>query len=289
MAIKLIALDVDGTLINKTRHVSRENKKAIDKAREKGIIVTLVTGRHFKEVSFLCRELNIDHHIVCCNGAHVCTGISGQLLSKDVVPKDIVLPITESIEDSSDFFIHYLEDTVLVQKDFKKKLQYMKVDKIRSLKDLIGLKNWFKELNYIKPKLVPRAYDYIKESAEDLLVFTIKSNENIFKELQKTYGEEVDLVYVTSDFFDITPKGINKYTGLEKIMELYNIKETEVMAIGDHLNDLEMIKHAGIGVAMGNSPTPVKEVATWVTTTNDEDGVALAFRKANIINEQISS
>jgi 5-amino-6-(5-phospho-D-ribitylamino)uracil phosphatase len=237
--IKLIALDMDGTLLTNKHEISAANRQAIKEAREKGIIVVLSTGRSIRKVRKHMDSLELTSYLVTVNGSEIWDDKS-ELVERSIVKTDL--------------------------------MQWM-----WNLSQHHNTKFWAisTENNYFDEMPVDiHEHEWLKFG------FNIEDDtirKKIFFELQEK--GEFELTNSTPKNIEVNPAGINKAKGLQIVCERLGIEMKNVMAVGDSLNDLAMIKEAGLGVAMGNGQDIVKRAADWVTASNNEDGVAVAIHK----------
>ncbi|MFC7319620.1 Cof-type HAD-IIB family hydrolase [Halobacillus campisalis] len=239
--IKLIALDMDGTLLNSGETVSEANYKAIKKAKDQGIHVVLSTGRSLERCQEIAESLGRSSYIVTINGGEIYND-KFELVDQTVLDAALVERLWELKEEHD---VHYWSTTV--QGQFN------------------SSENFEKEIN---------EYDWLKFG------FDIQDDEIrqvVLDELQNNEALEISNSSPTN--IEVNPSGVNKAAALLKVCERLDIEMENVMAVGDSLNDMAMIKEAGIGVAMGNAQEDVKNEAAWVTSTNDEDGVAEAIER----------
>ncbi|CAM3960962.1 Cof-type HAD-IIB family hydrolase [Mesobacillus zeae] len=237
--IKLIALDMDGTLLDEHHKVSRENDHAIKEAEKQGVTVVLSTGRSIRRVRDYVVSLQLSSYLVTINGSEI-WGPSGELVERN----PLMTP--------------YLQWMLDLSKTHKAK--YWAV----STTD-----NWYNEV----PEDVA-AHEWLKFG------FDIKDDavrDTILGELRKNNNLEISNSSLTN--IEVNALGVNKAKGLRRVCELLGVSMENVMAVGDSLNDISMIKESGLGVAMGNAQPVVKEAADWITGSNTGSGVAQAIRK----------
>lgn len=247
--IKLIALDMDGTLVNDEGMVSPENEKAIDLAKEKGIHVVLSTGRSLRTCRDISDQLGRSSYLVTVNGG-------------DIYDKEYNLVHGTPL------------DTELVKELWKLKETHDKDSVYFWSSTSQGL---FNSHNPFDGKI--EDYNWLKFG------FDIKDDEVrkvVLDELMNNEALEVSNSSPTN--IEINPAGVNKAAALVKVCEWLGLSMDQVMACGDSLNDIAMIREAGIGVAMGNAQEVVKEAADWVTGRNTDHGVAQAIHK--LLDEQ---
>ncbi len=236
--IRLIALDMDGTLLGNDHQVSETNKEAIIKAREKGIEVIISTGRHYQTSSLIAKELDI-HYLITVNGSEIWT-MTGDLIARQTIDAQII-------------------------------------EKLIKLKEEHQTWAWLSSIDNI----------WRGEGPEDVLThqwlkfgFDTEDPETKKKIMEVIESwEEVELSNSSPTNIEVNAVGVNKAAAIEVVCERLGITMSQVMAMGDSLNDIKMIEQAGLGIAMGNAQETVKEVADWQTTSNDQDGVAHAIKE----------
>ncbi len=237
--IKLIALDMDGTLLNEHHEVTDENRQAIKEAEKRGIKVVLSTGRSLKTARDYVVSLELSSYLVTVNGGEI-WGPDGELIEVNPVDTEHIQWMYElSRKHRTGFWATSSED--VWRNDMPE--------------DLFSQK-WLKFGFHIEE-------DEIRES--------------VLKELNDKGLFEISNSSLKN--IEVNALGINKAKGLQKVSELLGISMENVMAVGDSLNDIAMITEAGLGIAMGNAQDIVKEAADDITASNRESGVAQSIRK----------
>lgn len=262
---KLIAIDMDGTLLKSDKTVSERTKKAIKEARQKGVNVVIATGRPIGGVNRYLEELDMlgeNDYVLSYNG-----GLVLKTKSKEVVSK---VALTGSD-------LHYLYD-------LSKQLGV----NIHAFSEVYGLitpkisKYTEEEANINNIKIEINDYSDIEDDHSIIKVMMIDEPEILEKavnNLPKEVYEKYTVVRSTPYFLEFLNKAVNKGTGVKLLAEHLGINQEEVMTFGDAENDLDMIIYAGMGIAMKNGFEEVKEVANYITDSNEEDGVAKAIEK----------
>ncbi|WP_163539514.1 Cof-type HAD-IIB family hydrolase [Gracilibacillus sp. YIM 98692] len=236
--IRLIALDMDGTLLNEQDEVTQACKDAIKKARDKGVEVIISTGRHYRTSAPVAKELDI-HYLVTVNGSEVWT-LSGELISRQHLDAAIVSKLVE-------------------------------------LKEKHQTWAWLASVDQVWRGEVPTDID-----AHQWLKFGFDTdNHEVKEEIIRTIEEWGEVEWSNSSLtnIEVNALGVNKAAAIEIVADRLGLKMDQVMAVGDSLNDIKMIKKAGLGIAMGNAQDEVKKASNWVTASNREDGVAKAIEK----------
>mgnify|MGYP002708396289 CR=1 FL=1 len=285
---KLIAIDLDGTLLNSYGEVPKENIEAIKKVTEKGIKVVLASGRISESVYQIAKETGADQYFISGNGAMIYDIQTQNVIYEKFMDKGKILELIKLCEDNSIFYNVYTEDMVIA-KSLNYNVAFYYHENAKKAQE--------KKTNI---NIVKDVYSYIQKSnVKHFLKMTIcEENEIIFKRILRKLKEvsEIEVLDVSHmsskkirsgtqevkvDYYytEITKKNVDKWYALLEIMKREEIKPEEVMAIGDNMNDLGMIKNAGMGVAMGHSNPQVKEVANFITLDNNEAGVAKAIEE----------
>ncbi|WP_409293448.1 Cof-type HAD-IIB family hydrolase [Peribacillus sp. SCS-37] len=238
--VKLIALDMDGTLLSPDHTISDENVQAITEAQELGVHVVLSTGRALASCRELSKSLNLNSYLVTVNGSEIYDE-TGELIERNPIG-------TEHIT-----MMHKLA------MEHKARVWGVTSDKVwyEGLPEDIGAHEWLKF-----------GFDFDDND---------ESRRIVLDALSKTGMLEITNSSPTN--IEVNALGINKAKALNIVCGRLGVTMGEMMAVGDSLNDIAMISEAGIGVAMGNAQETVKEAADWVTGTNIENGVAQAIRK----------
>ncbi len=259
-AYRLLALDMDGTLLNSRGEVSHRNRKAIGAALDAGIHVTISTGRSLTGALWCAEELGLTCPLMIYNGGMLADRAGNVLYSKELLPADALLAMEEGVKRG------------------------------------VTLCIWSKGKLYGHP-LNERTADYVRfagmeplpvESLEALAeqgvtkVLWYGTKEEIpafWEEMEKAPFENVHTSPSQPMFLEFFHGEVSKAAALERLGALLNIQREEMIAMGDGANDLELLAYAGLGVAMGNASSLVKKQADAVTVTNDNDGVAEVIEK----------
>ncbi|WP_160719056.1 Cof-type HAD-IIB family hydrolase [Bacillus sp. USDA818B3_A] len=237
--IKLVALDMDGTLLNNQGQVSKANREAIKAAKDKGIYVVLSTGRSILTVRDHADDLELTSYLVTVNGSEVWNE------KRELVERNLVN--TEHIQWMWD-----------LSKQHKTRFWAINSEK-----------TWHNEM----PEDLHK-WEWLKFG---FTIDDDMTRELVLKELISR--GEFELTNSTLKNIEVNATGINKARGLSVVCSKLGIEMENVMAVGDSRNDLMMIQEAGLGIAMGNAQDIVKETADCITATNEEDGVAKAIQK----------
>ena len=283
---KLITIDLDGTLLNGYGEVTEYTKNIIKKVTEKGILVVLASGRISESVLTIAKEIGADKYYISGNGSVLYDIQKDEILYENYLNKEKVLEIVDLCEKNSIYYNIYTENSVIA-KSLNYNVAFYNYENTKKSSDKKTEINIVEDVyNYIK-KLNTNKFLKITICDESKIVFSsiLKKLKNISnidvlevshmsQKKIKSGTEEISVGYY---YTEVSSKNVDKWYAIEEIMKRENIKQEEVISLGDNNNDILMIKNAGLGVAMGNSNEQVKKVADFITKTNNEDGVAKAL------------
>ena len=260
---RLIAIDMDGTLLNNDLEISPRVMQAIREVEKRGTQVTICTGRMFASARPYAEQLRFDVPIITYNGALVKNSQTAEILYERVLPLDEAKQVVLKCRKYGFTLNLYINDELFVEKITSQAQKYA---------DKVGVR-----LN--------RVADFLELIDRGILglnkMLAIGDEEKLNVMRREIVAEGVEL-YITRShyyFLEFLHKEATKGMGLKAVGENLGIKKDEIMAIGDNENDLEMFKYAGTAVVMGNARDEIKAYAGYVTSSNDDDGVAEAIEK----------
>lgn len=261
MTFKLIASDLDGTLLNDKCLISQRTKEVVHRARAKGVIFTLATGRMYRSALPFALELEIDVPLITYQGALVKTSMTKEVLYHRPLPVELAKEII-TIGEKGKFNINvYLDDELYIHQETAAIRDYCRVARVPY--KVVENLSFFLERD-------PTKVLFIGE--EEQLV-------SLWGELHKKFGNEVYITKSSPHFLEFTHPQATKGHGIRTIAQGLGIKKEEIMAFGDNFNDLELLRSAGFAVAMGNAREELKQEADFIAESNNEDGVAAAIEK----------
>ena len=250
--IKLVALDIDGTLLDDNLEISVRTKKTIEDLISRKIYVALVTGRTFRAAEFIRKKLGVEMPIIAYNGGKVVIPPKGEVFGRKI-------PLTEAIK-----VIKYGEERDLYVKVYIDDVLYIKEPDAKSLA--------FSSSNNINYKVVGKLSENIYEDVNMVIVYYEYDIHGVIDE--KLNDIDVTITTSVSNSIDVIPKGVSKAKGLKIVADYLGIGRDAILAIGNSLNDLEMLQYAGIGIAMKNSDLGLlREWNNVSEYTNNEEGV----------------
>ncbi len=263
--VKIITIDLDGTLFDKYKNVSEKNRTVISEAKKRGIKIVIATGRPLNGILYLLDDLGlntIEDFVICYNGAKVVNAKTHEVIySTTISGRDVKKLYNESRK--LDLFIHAFKSDESLITAFPN--EYTDVEKrINKIEDsIVDFNTILDDEEFLKMMLV-----------DDELKLNVAQNE-----IDSYFYTEYTMVRSAKIFLEFLNKKSDKGLALEELAKYLNIDMKETMAIGDAGNDISMIKRANIGVAMENAFKEVLEIADDVTTSNENDGVANAIIK----------
>jgi Cof subfamily protein (haloacid dehalogenase superfamily) len=273
MPIRMIAMDIDGTLLNSQAQVSDENARAIAEAQSRGIEIVLVTGRRYDFARPIADALPCDLHFITNNGA-IIKSKDGVTDLRHLLPSDTARQVLDSTEEfrsgAAVIFDRPRQNQVMMERvdwDHPIRGRYL-----RRNRDFIGL---ISPLTACLNGDDPIQVGYADNCKNARAAMKLLENLPIAEEytLALTEYEERDL-----SILDVLKRGVSKGVALEEWARRKGVAREEVMAMGDNWNDFEMLEFAGLPIVMGNSVPELKTRGWTVTLTNDQNGVAEAIR-----------
>ncbi|MDQ0230044.1 Cof-type HAD-IIB family hydrolase [Metabacillus malikii] len=271
MTYKMIVLDLDDTLLRNDHSISDRTKQALMEAQQNGVKVVLASGRPTFGMKHIADELLLAEYgsfILSFNGGKIINCQTGEEIFSSTLSPNQAHSLFH-LSQREDVFIHtYVGDEIITEKD----------------NPFTAIES---ELTGLPIKVVPSFKEAVTESVVKVLMVDAPEKMAVVeKTLQKELKDQFSVMRSKPFFLEFTEKGVTKGTSLNQLIQLLNIKQDEVIAIGDSYNDLAMIEFAGLGVAMGNAPDDIKQAANYVTDTNMNDGVAKVVEKF-ILKEKV--
>lgn len=271
--IKLICIDMDGTLLDSNHVVSERNKEALRKAKDLGVTIAISTGRLFCSAKYYSDLIGIDTAVLASNGAYIKTNYKDDTVIETPLPIETALEIYNIVKKYGLSANFNSWDTLIRENQIPETHAYSIMNK--DLPEEKRVKFLIDELD------LPTTLKNFKGTIlKSIVIEEDENKDNLWaakKELKETFGDKLHIVSSGNDNFEVINGTISKGKAVKYLAETLNLKPSEVMCLGDSENDLSMIKYAGIGVAMGNGLDIVKEQADYVTDSNNNSGVAKAI------------
>lgn len=270
--IKLICIDMDGTLLNSNHEVSERNKKALKKASELGVNIAITTGRLFCSARYYSDLIGIDTPVIASNGSYIKNKFNDTAILENPMPKDVAIEIYNIVKKHG-LTVNFNSWDTLIREDFipENHAYYIMNQDLPEEKRVKFL---------VCEDIIPTIEDFQGNILKGIVFEEGENKANLWaakEELKNTFGDKLHVVSSGDNNFEVMMGNSSKGNAVAYLAESLGIKPEEVMCIGDSENDISMIKYAGVGVAMGNALDIVKEVADYITDTNNNSGVGKAI------------
>lgn len=263
---KLIAIDLDDTLLNNQWEIGEKDKKALLQAKEAGVMVVLATGRMYRAALKYAKELSLKTPMIVYQGALVINYLNQEIIKQYSLPLDKAIEVIEEVAPYGYHINLYEGDELIIAKQTKESLRY-------------------EEMSGCKARVVGNLKAYLKKEQIAPIKILVATKEEeldlIIPSLKEKFGSSLHIAKSKPYFLEFSHPLANKGHALAELALQYGIKPEEIIAIGDGYNDIEMISFAGLGVAMGNGCLEVKKIADYITSSNLDGGVS------KVINEFI--
>lgn len=285
---KLVAIDLDGTMLNSYGMVTENTKQVIKNTINKGTEVIIASGRPIDSIKTIAKEIGSENYFIAGNGALIYDIKKDEIIYEKFMNKQKVLEIIKICEENSISYNIYTEKTIIA-KGLKYNVLYYYKENLKKEEN--------KKTNIT---IVEDVYEYIKnlENEKFLKITVCDETKSVFNSIIRKLRtvEDIDVLDVlhmsrkmikqgTEDvpieyyYTEISLKDVDKWNAIEYLAEKMNISKDEIIAIGDNINDKKMIENAKVGIAMGQSTPVITKIADFVTLNNNEDGVAKALEK----------
>lgn len=259
---KLLAFDLDGTLMRRDLIIPASAVNAIKKAQKKGIICVVATGRVYSSAKIFARKLGIAGPIITLQGALVKEVSSGKEIFYDPLKKNTASKIIDLIRKLNLQSLMNIKGRVLVEKEMPELEIYKEI----TLSKIEYVKDFKKRLCPPPTKFMMMSYDRkALDKAEKIFNKELKGKINLFKSL--------------ANFLEIVDIKADKGRALKLLAKRLGVKQEEVIAVGDNHNDISMIKWAGLGVAVADAPASVKKHADYITGKIEDSGIVNVIEK----------
>ena len=263
--IKMLVLDIDGTLTNSQKEITLETKKAIHAIQERGHKVMLASGRPTPGMKRYAEELELEKYggyLLSFNGGRIINCRSGEIVYQQMFPAVLIPKIYHFAKRHDCGLITYYGEKILLA---------------TRMDDYIALES---RINQMKMMEVEDFLGFIDFDVNKLLMTAPPDKaEQYEKELNEKYGDIISVYRSEPFFIELMPKGIDKASSIDRMLSTVGMTRENTICCGDGFNDMTMIEYAGVGVAMANAQEKVKEKADYITDSNDEDGIVKVIDK----------
>ena len=257
--IKMLVLDIDGTLTNSQKEITPETKKAIIAIQERGHKVMLASGRPTPGMRRYEQELELEKYggyLLSFNGGRIINCRTGEIVYQRVFPSVLVPKMYKFAQKNHCGLVTYFGDKIIsaFQPD-----EYVSIES---------------RINGMKVQMVPNFIDFVDFEVNKLLMTAEDAKAERFESILNEEFGDIISVYRSEPFFiELMPKGVDKASSIDRMLDTVGLTRENIICCGDGYNDVTMIEYAGVGVAMANAQEKVKEKADYITKSNDEDGI----------------
>ena len=285
---KLIAVDLDGTMLNSYGEVTENTRRVIKQTIQKGTEVIIASGRSIDSIKTIAKDIGSKKYMIAGNGAVVYDIENDKIIYEKYIPQKRAIDIIKMCEENSIYYNVYTNKSIIANSLRYNVLYYYKenIKKEDSKKTHITL--------------VEDILKYVKEMQDEKImkIFICDSTKSVFNSIIKKFDDVEDLevldvshmsrkiikhgtteVPIEYYYTEISMRNVDKWYAIEYLIDKLNIDKNEVMTIGDNMNDKKMIEEAGLGIVMKGSTPVVTEIADFVTDDNNNEGVAKAIEK----------
>ena len=285
---KMVAVDLDGTMLNSYGEVTENTKRVVKQTIEKGTEVVIASGRTIDSIKEIAKDIGASKYIIAGNGAVLYDTKTEKILYENYIPLNKALEIIDICEQNSIYYNVYTNKSIIADSLRYNVLYYYKENlkkddsKKTSITLVDNIPNYIKEMKNEKimkiivcdiTKSVFKSIIKMFTPLQDVDVLDIS---HMARKIIKHGSTQIPIEYY---YTEISMKEVNKWNAIEYLINKLNIKKEEVITIGDNMNDKEMIEQAGLGIAMKNCVSRIKEIADFITDDNNNEGVANAIEK----------
>ena len=285
---KMVAVDLDGTMLNSYGEVTENTKRVVKQTIKKGTEVVIASGRTIDSIKEIAKDIGASKYIIAGNGAVLYDTKTDKILYENYIPLNKALEIIDICEQNSIYYNVYTNKSIIADSLRYNVLYYYKENlkkddsKKTSITLVDNIPNYIKEMKNEKimkiivcdiTKSVFKSIIKMFTPVQDVDVLDIS---HMARKIIKHGSTQIPIEYY---YTEISMKDVNKWNAIEFLINNLNIKREEVITIGDNMNDKEMIEQAGLGIAMKNGGPRITEVADFITDDNNNEGVAKAIEK----------
>lgn len=264
----IIALDLDGTLTNSEKNITPRTFDALMKAQREGVRLVLASGRPTFGIAALANQLQLADYggyVLSYNGGRIIDWCEKTVIFSQVVDQKLVPILYDFAEKAQLPIVTYLPEAILASKN---EGEYLAEEARINGMPVVVAQNFVEEAMQI----AGGSTKFLIPGEPELLI-------QLESEMKAALSEQMEVFRSAPFFLELPPKGIDKAQSLQRLLTHLGLERESLMAFGDGFNDLSMIQFAGQGVAMANAVEEVKSIADFVTTSNEEDGIAQALEQ----------
>ena len=263
---KVLVLDIDGTLTNSQKVITGNTKTAIIEAMKRGHKVMLASGRPTPGMKRYAKELELadhDGYLLSFNGGKIIHCKTGEIIFQKILPPETVKSLYDFAIEKQCGLITYIGDDIILATDLDEYIEHEA------------------KINEMKFKSVENFVEYVSDFDLNKMLMTAPPEKAavLVEELQEKFKDILSIYRSEPFFIEVMPKNVDKAASLDIMIKSLGLTKDDAICCGDGFNDKSMIEYAGLGVAMENAQPAVKEVADYITKSNDEDGIVHVIDK----------
>lgn len=257
--LRLIALDLDGTLVDHQFEFSPRVKRAVAEAQRRGIAVTLATGRSLVSTRPFAEELGISAPLICYQGGLIAEP-DGRVLYRAALDRRLAAEVI-ALAESRGWHVNLYQDGLLYLTEFRHPVTF------------------YEAMLNPRTQRVADLFPLLDHDPDKIVIVAEGNGDEILAGLRAQFDGQMQIVRSHELFVETNPSGVDKGQGLARLAEHLGAPQSQVMAVGDQDNDAPMVAWAGLGVAMGNASAACKAVADWIAPPLSQDGAAAAIER----------
>ena len=258
MDYKMIAIDLDDTLLGSDNQISQRTKQVIKQAQDQGVKVVIATGRMHASALPYAKELNLKGAMITYNGALIKDVNNGTIIEHKPVDLDLTKEISNYVQENNLHLNLYFDDILYVNRYSKEAKYYEDLAGVKAVLIKEGLEN------------------FVDQPSTKLIIVNNDEGkvQEILADVKSKFSDQLHITLSKSRFVEIMNSEVNKGQAVADLAQEFGYQAEEIITIGDSYNDREMLEYAGLGIAVDNAWPEVKESADYITKAHDEEGVA---------------
>lgn len=257
--IKMLVLDIDGTLTNSQKEITPETKRAIKNIQERGHKVMLASGRPTPGMKRYAEELELEKYggyLLSFNGGRIINCRTGEIVFQKMFPQTLIPKLYHFAKENDCGILTYIGERIISGTRMDK---YIEIES---------------RINGMPVQEVDNFLDFVDFDVNKLLMTADGERAEKYVEiLNEKYGDRISVYRSEPFFIELMPQGVDKASSIDRMLSTVGMTRENIICCGDGYNDVTMIEYAGVGVAMANAQEKVKEKADYITKSNDEDGI----------------
>ncbi|WP_416828649.1 Cof-type HAD-IIB family hydrolase [Ectobacillus polymachus] len=270
MIYRLLAINIDGTLLRSNGRLPKGTKEAIDFVREKEVYVTLYTSRNFQSAERVAKSLKLDSILITHSGSFLSSSLDTPFIQHRL-SEEKTFNIVQVLE-------HFDCNIRITHERFSLGNRRKLSSNVIARAVLSNADPVFYPMQFVESLGDTLRDEPVAPPKIDVFFSNKEEKERTLQTIQEAF-EDVNISESSDYHIEILPPGVSKLQGLRLLGEHLNIQLHEMVAIGDSMDDIDVLEHAGLGVAMGNAPLAVKQAADWITRSNNENGVTYMIKE----------